>query len=126
MQRQEVVPVWHMSDDPKAGRRCDNHFMRLAILAVPILLAAQPIPRTWNAASLSGFELPLAQPAFSPIHISEETYYRIPERVLYKTYPVYHPGREPAGYLDWLKQQEPEIAFNPSDYHTAAQWIAAG
>jgi hypothetical protein len=100
--------------------------MRLAILALPILLSAQPIPRTWNAASLEGFELPLAQPAFSPIHISEEAYYRIPERILYKTYPVYHPGREPAGYLDWLKQQEPEIAFNPSDYHTPAQWIAAG
>ncbi|HMC61301.1 MAG TPA: hypothetical protein VKJ01_19080, partial [Candidatus Solibacter sp.] len=100
--------------------------MRLAVLALPILLSAQPIPRTWNAASLAGFELPLAQPAFSPIHISEEAYYRIPERVLYKTYPVYHPGREPAGYLDWLKQQEPEIAFNPSGYHTPAQWIAAG
>src|SRR5258706_91382 len=100
--------------------------MRLALVALPILLSAQPIPRTWNAASLNGLELPLAQPTFSPIQISEEAYYRIPERILYKTYPVYHPGREPAGYLDWLKQQEPEIAFNPAGYHTPAQWIAAG
>src|SRR2546425_5198273 len=100
--------------------------MRLAILALPLLLSAQPIPRTWNAASVSSFELPLARPAFSPIQISEEAYYRIPERVLYKTYPVYHPSREPVGYLDWLKQQEPEIAFNASEYRTPAQWIAAG
>jgi hypothetical protein len=100
--------------------------MRLAILALPILLSAQTIPRTWNTASLDGFELPLAQPNFSPIHISEEVYYRIPERVLYKSYPVYHPDREPAGYFDRLKQQEPEIAFKSSDYHTPAEWIAAG
>ena len=108
------------------GRRCDNHLMRLAILVLPVLLSAQTIPRTWNAASLSGFELPLAKPEFSPIHISEEAYYRIPERILYKTYAVYHPGREPAGYFEWLKQQEPEIAFNAADYQTPAQWIASG
>jgi len=100
--------------------------MRFAILALPVLLSAQPIPRAWNADSLKDFELPLAEASFSPVPISEEAYYRIPERILYKTYPVYDPGREPAGYQDWLKQQEPEIAFNASEYHTPAQWIAAG
>jgi len=108
------------------GRICDNRLMRLAILALPLLLPAQPIPRTWNTASVANFEVPLAQPAFSPVQISEEAYYRLPERVLYKTYPVYLPSREPAGYFDWLKQQEPELAFKASEYQTPAQWIAAG
>ena len=36
------------------------------------------------------------------------------------------PDREPPGYLEWLKQQEPEITFKASDYHTPAEWIAAG
>jgi hypothetical protein len=100
--------------------------MWLAILALTDLLSAESIPRTWNAASLSTFEVPLAQPAFSPIQISEEAYYRLPERVLYKTYPVYHPSREPAGYQEWLKQQEPEVVFKAAEYSTPAQWIAAG
>ncbi|MCC6368029.1 MAG: hypothetical protein IT165_31275 [Bryobacterales bacterium] len=100
--------------------------MRFVIFALPLSLWAQSIPRTWNAASVSSFELPLANPAYSPVQISEEAYYRIPERVLYKTYPVYHPSREPAGYLDMLKNQEPQVAFNPSEYHTPEQWIAAG
>jgi hypothetical protein len=77
-------------------------------------------------ASVASLETPLARPAFSPVQISEDVYYRIPERVLYKTYPVYVPGREPSGYMEGLKQQEPQVAFNPSDYHTPAEWIAAG
>src|SRR5436305_13183169 len=92
----------------KIASRNTTMLMRFAILAVPILLSAQTIPRTWTAASLEGFELPLANAKFSPVHISEEVYYRIPERVLYKSYPIYRPDREPPGYLEWLKQQEPE------------------
>jgi GAF domain-containing protein len=97
-----------------------------AILALPAMLYGQSIPRTWATASVASLEVPLAQPAFSPVQISEDVYYRLPERVLYKSYPVYVPGREPSGYMERLKQQEPEVAFNPSDYHTAAEWIAAG
>jgi hypothetical protein len=46
--------------------------------------------------------------------------------VLYKTYAVYHPQREPEGYQDWLKQQEPQIAFDATAYKTEADWIRAG
>lgn len=97
-----------------------------AVLALPALLHGQSIPRTWATAAVASLETPLAQPAFSPVQISEDVYYRIPERVLYKTYTVYAPGREPSGYMERLKQQEPEVAFKPSDYHTPAEWIAAG
>ena len=113
-------------DSIPGGAVWENRFVRYVILVLPILLSAQTIPRTWNSVSVSSLELPLAQPDFSPVHISEADYYRIPERLLYRTYPVYHPKREPDGYFDWLKQQEPVIAFNPSDYHTPNQWIAAG
>jgi hypothetical protein len=45
---------------------------------------------------------------------------------IYRTYPAYAKGMEPAGYLDWLKQQEPEVIFDPAKLHTKEDWIAAG
>ena len=41
-------------------------------------------------------------------------YYRIPERQIYRGYPVYAPGKEPANYLNFLSAQTPEIAFDAS------------
>src|SRR5262249_14986465 len=42
----------------------------------------------------------------------------------------YVPGREPAGYLDWLKQQEPQILWDDSGHapplKTEQDWIRAG
>ena len=47
--------------------------------ALAILLAAsafQPqIPKTWTEAAVAALELPLANPKYSPVHISEQTYY---------------------------------------------------
>jgi hypothetical protein len=84
------------------------------------------IPRTWEDASVATLEVPLANPKFSPIHISEAEYYRLPERTIYRSYPVYRPDREPAGYMEWLKGREPEIAFDPAGLKTRADFIAAG
>jgi hypothetical protein len=36
------------------------------------------------------------------------------------------PGREPAGYMEGLKQKEPEIGFDPSRLRTKQDWINAG
>jgi hypothetical protein len=98
--------------------------------ALAVLLAVstfQPkIPKTWKTSDVEALEVPLANPKYSPIHISEVAYYRIPMRIIYKTYPVYHPSREPAGYMDWLKQQEPEIAFDLSRLRTREDWVKAG
>ena len=47
-------------------------------------------------------------------------------RPIYKSYPIYAPGREPAGYIDWLGQQEPVVSFDPATLRTDADWIAAG
>src|SRR5258708_39455614 len=98
--------------------------------ALAILLAAglfQPsIPKTWSDPDVAALELPLANPKYSPVHISEDAYYRIPARVFYKSYPVYHPDREPAGYMEWLRKQEPAIAFDQADLKTKEHWGKAG
>ncbi len=66
------------------------------------------------------------RPASPPEHISSDYYYRMPVRPIYKSYPIYAPGKEPPGYFDKLKQLEPEIAFDPATLKTEADWIKAG
>ena len=89
-------------------------------------MTAGEIPRVWDDAALLSLEVPLANPAASPIHISSGYYYRIPVRTIYKSYPVYHPDREPPGYMKWLTQQEPQIAVDFSQPKTPGDWIRAG
>jgi hypothetical protein len=85
------------------------------------------IPKVWEDEAIESLEVPLAHAAASPVHISADYYYRIPVRPLYKTYPVYHPGKEPAGYFDTLKTMAPEIdSFDTSKFRTQADWIKAG
>ena len=50
----------------------------------------------------------------------------MPARTIYRSYPVYHPNREPAGYMDWLNKQEPQIAFDATSLKSAQDWIKAG
>lgn len=87
---------------------------------------AADVPRTWERSAMETLELPLARREYSPVHIEEAAYYRIPERVIYKSYLVYAPGREPAGYLESLKTLEPVVAFDSSRLTTTEQWAAAG
>ena len=84
------------------------------------------IPKTWVDAEMAELEVPLADPIGSPKHISAEYYYQIPVRNIYKSYPIYAPGKEPPGYLEWLKKQEPQIIFDASQLKTEADWIKAG
>ena len=89
--------------------------------------ASRPaIPKVWDDQAMATLEVPLADPAGSPEYISAEYYYQIPVRPIYKSYPAYAPGKEPPGYLEWLKQQEPEDAFRVSELKTEADWIKAG
>ncbi len=105
--------------------------MRIGVLLLlAVLLAAVgsggEVPRTWTDASVKTMEVPLANPKYSPIHISEKTYYELPTRTIYQSYPVYHPSREPAGFMQWLERQEPRIAFDPEALKTRQDWIEAG
>ena len=42
------------------------------------------IPRTWDDAAVATHEVPLADSAASPRHVSSDYYYRIPVRPIYK------------------------------------------
>lgn len=94
-----------------------------------LLLAAQvfhpQIPKTWTDVAVAKLEVPLANRK-SPVHVSEQAYYQIRTRTIYKSYPVYHPRNAPVGYLEWLKRQEPEAAFDPSKLKTREDWLKAG
>jgi hypothetical protein len=84
------------------------------------------IPRTWADDAVASFELPLARPEYSPKHVSEEYYYALPERVIWKSYPIYHPEHEPPGYRDRLLQLDPEVVFDAAELVTEQDWIEAG
>ena len=84
------------------------------------------IPGTWDEEALASVELPLASTGVPPEHISADYYYRMPVRPIYKSYPIYAPGKEPRGYFERLKQLEPEIVFDPAKLKAAADWIKAG
>jgi hypothetical protein len=84
------------------------------------------IPKAWVDSEIAGLEVPLARPEGSAKHVSAEFYYRIPVRTIYRSYPVYAPGREPAGYLDKLRKTKPEVAFDASLLKTREDWIRAG
>jgi hypothetical protein len=62
------------------------------------LLRSQPpsvlaVPRTWDEEAMASVELPLASTGVPPEHISSDYYYRMPVRPIYKSYPIYAPGR---------------------------------
>ena len=63
------------------------------------------IPKIWDEEALATLEVPLPNPEFSPKAVPGDYYYRIPVRRIYKGYPVYIPGKEPPGYLDWLRSR---------------------
>ncbi len=84
------------------------------------------IPRVWDDQALATMEVPLAVPEASPRFVSSDWYYKIPARPIYKSYPIYPPDKEPRGYMEWLKQQEPQIAFDSTKLKTKEDWIKAG
>ena len=101
-----------------------------AILSLALPCWAQEfhpdIPKAWDEKSVERLEVPLAQRDRSPSYMSAEEYYKLKVRPIYRSYPVYAKGREPAGYIESLKQKDPEIIFDPSRLSTKEDWIAAG
>jgi hypothetical protein len=88
------------------------------------------IPKVWDDGGITSVDLPLADARRSPQHVSADYYYRIPVRPIFRSYPVYHPDREPAGYYESLLQREPEILWKDGTrrpkLETEADWIQAG
>lgn len=84
------------------------------------------IPRTWDSTAIATFMLPHADTSVTVRPLSEQEYYDLPERVIYKSYSLYAPEHMPAGYFDSLRQLEPEIVFDPATLETEEDWIRAG
>jgi hypothetical protein len=87
------------------------------------------IPDTWEKARLESLHVPLAHAPATPQHVSKEYYTSLPIRPIYKSYDVYHPDREPKGYFDWLKKQEPDVVWDEKrspPLNSEADWIKAG
>ncbi|HEY7209992.1 MAG TPA: hypothetical protein VH477_06935 [Bryobacteraceae bacterium] len=126
--------------------RLKLHFWIGAFVMAPVLFfsragdsASVPsslplIPKAWDDAELRTLEVPLANPAFSPKHVPASFYYQVPERPIYKSYPVYAAGREPQGYWEDLQKQKPEVIWGRDEngvehrpaLGTKADWIRAG
>jgi mono/diheme cytochrome c family protein len=104
--------------------------VRFVILAIAGTGAAQTfrpdIPRAWDDKAVAGFEVPLAQRDRSPRYMTAEEYYALKVRPIYRSYAAYVEGKEPAGYIESLKQKEPEIIFDASKLRTKEDWIQAG
>ena len=82
-------------------------------------------PRIWDAKELSTWATPIAGINVAPSFLSENEYYQLPVDNL-RTYPVYHPDREPKGYADWLSKRKPLRLIEPEKIRTETDWIAAG
>src|SRR5215510_10384048 len=112
--------------------QCVKVTIGIGLIAVTARAAdwAPKISKVWDDAAIATLEVPLADPVGSPKHVGADYYYRIPVAPIFKSYPVYAPGYEPSGYIDWLKQQEPQIlwddAGNAPPLKTEQDWIKAG
>jgi hypothetical protein len=113
--------------------RQSNSILAFAISGVALFpwfgvvpVAAQTVPRVWEDAAVGGSEVPLAVPERSPRYMKAAEYYRLPVHKVWKSYPMYRPDKEPAGYMDWLKQQEPQELQLFKAGMSEADWIAAG
>ena len=116
------MPPWHSTRSVR--------IIGLLILIVPGAFPAQEfhpdIPRAWDDNAVRDLELPLVHRDRSPRYMNAQQYYQLKVRPIYRSYPIYVQGKEPSGYIENLKQREPEIIFNPAALHTQEDWIQAG
>lgn len=102
--------------------------MRFTVAIVGLLLvqaSAITPPKTWDERDLREWATPIATLNVRPGHFSEGEYLRAPIDDL-RTYPVYYPGREPAGYFDRLQKVGPKPIIDPGVLKTADDWARAG
>jgi hypothetical protein len=82
-------------------------------------------PKIWDEKALATWALPVAGVNATPNFYSEAEYYAAPTADI-RTYPVYHPDREPAGYMDWLRAQDPKPLVDPTEIRSDADWARLG
>ena len=81
---------------------CAALLLTASIVAASVAVNTQlQTPRIWNEAALSDWATPIAALNVRPAHYTPDQYYSALVDNL-RTYPVYHPDEEPAGYWNWL------------------------
>jgi hypothetical protein len=82
-------------------------------------------PKIWNEKELETWHNPVAGLNIRPHHYSEAEYYAAPTDNL-RSYPVYHPDREPPGYQESLRKRGPQPLIELGKARTREGWIEAG
>ena len=94
--------------------------------SVAVIAQAPPrVPRIWDDAALSDWATPVAGLNVRPAHYSSVEYYAAPVDN-FRTYPVYHPDKEPPGYWEDLQKKKPEPLVDAVSIRGSADWIGAG
>lgn len=87
--------------------------------------AAPMIPKVWDELALTDWATPVAGLNVRPKNMAASDYYAMTIENL-RTYPVYFPGREPAGYWEMLQGVGPKPLIEPDTLATDADWVKAG
>src|SRR4029453_16804250 len=82
-------------------------------------------PRIWDDAALEEWATPIAALNIRPGHYTSAEYYQVPADNL-RTYPVYPPDKEPAGYWEWLQQQKPAPLVDAAGIPGSAHGVSTG
>ena len=96
-----------------------------ALSAALVAQTQTEVPRIWDDTALADWATPVAGLNVRPSHYSSAEYYRVPGDNL-RTYPVYHPDSEPAGYWEELNKKKPEPLVDVSRIRSTKDLIAAG
>jgi hypothetical protein len=96
------------------------------IPAISLLGTFNGIPKTWDMQAIKKFHLPPPDSTVKVIYASEEYYDSLPDHVISKTFPMYIREFEKSGYIDSLRNLEPEITFDVNTLKTPEDWIKAG
>ena len=97
----------------------------LLTVTIASTLHSQSPPKAWDMEELEDWATPIAALDVRPGHITEALYSSVPSDNL-RTYPVYHPDREPAGYWEQLQKRKPELLVDPKVARTPQQWLETG
>lgn len=88
------------------------------------------VPKTYEDAAMATWHLPLATRTASPAFLPAPYFYARKVRPIYQSFPVYHPDREPAGYLSQIERTPPRILWddhgNQPKLDSKMDWIRAG
>ncbi len=95
------------------------------VFVISLTASIVSVPKAWRNTDLAGYRIPLAGLGKPPQLISEQEYYALPEANV-KTYPVYTPDKEPPGYIESLKQKDPQPLVDVNKLKTDADWLQAG